>query len=40
MLIHIKREQSHLVGGIAAWKAAGLPTVTLDPGTGVVVDRQ
>ena len=31
---------THLVGGIAAWKAAGLPTVTLDPGTGVVVDRQ
>jgi rhodanese-related sulfurtransferase len=35
--VHI---DTHLVGGIAAWKAAGLPTVTLDPGTGVVVDRR
>jgi rhodanese-related sulfurtransferase len=31
---------THLAGGIAAWKAARLPTVTLDPSTGVVVDRQ
>jgi rhodanese-related sulfurtransferase len=30
---------SHLAGGIAAWKAAGLPTVTLDSGTGQVLDR-
>jgi rhodanese-related sulfurtransferase len=25
---------SHLKGGIQAWKAAGLPTVTVDPATG------
>jgi rhodanese-related sulfurtransferase len=31
---------THLAGGIAAWKQAGLATVTLDPGTGKVVDRQ
>ena len=30
---------SHLAGGIAAWNAAGLPTVTIDSGTGQVLDR-
>lgn len=25
---------SHLRGGIQAWKAAGLPTITTDPATG------
>jgi rhodanese-related sulfurtransferase len=25
---------SHLQGGIQAWKAAGLPTITTDPSTG------
>lgn len=25
---------AHLAGGIGAWKAAGLPTVTIDPETG------
>lgn len=30
---------SHLAGGIMAWKAAGLPTVTLDSDTGSVRDR-
>jgi len=29
---------SHLAGGIMAWKAAGLPTVTLDTETGAVSD--
>lgn len=32
--------RSHLAGGIAAWKAAGLPTVTLDADTGAVRDRR
>lgn len=31
---------SHLAGGIAAWKAAGLPTVTIDSQTGHVLDRR
>ena len=30
---------SHLAGGLMAWKAAGLPTVTLDSDTGSVRDR-
>ena len=29
---------SHLAGGIMAWKAAGLPTVTIDSATGAVRD--
>lgn len=29
---------SHLAGGIAAWKAAGLPTVRLDTESGAVRD--
>ena len=28
--------EHHLRGGIQAWKAAGLPTVSLDPSTGRV----
>jgi rhodanese-related sulfurtransferase len=31
--------RSHMGGGIGAWKAAGLPTVAVDPATGAVVDR-
>ena len=31
---------SHMTGGLAAWKAAKLPTVTLDPSTGGVIDRK
>ena len=31
--------RAHRAGGIGAWKAAGLPTVTVDPATGAVVDR-
>lgn len=27
---------SHMKGGLQAWKAAGLPTVTIDPSTGKV----
>ena len=30
----------HLAGGIAAWKQAGLPTVTLDAATGAVRDAR
>ena len=30
----------HMKGGIMAWKHARFPTITLDPGTGTVVDRQ
>lgn len=29
----------HMAGGIQAWIAAGLPTVTLDPASGGVIDR-
>jgi rhodanese-related sulfurtransferase len=29
---------SHLAGGLGAWRAAGLPSVTLDPNTGAVRD--
>jgi rhodanese-related sulfurtransferase len=31
--------RSHMAGGIGAWKAAGLATVTVDPATCAVVDR-
>ena len=34
------RFDSHLAGGIAAWRAAGLPTVGLDPSTGAVRDAR
>lgn len=30
----------HMKGGILAWKHARLPTVSLDPNTGAVVDRK
>ena len=30
---------SHLKGGIQAWKLAGLPTITVDPSTGQTRDR-
>lgn len=29
---------SHMAGGIAAWRSGGLPTVTLDPASGAVHD--
>jgi len=32
------RQCAHLAGGLAAWRAAGLPTVRIDPATGLVVD--
>jgi rhodanese-related sulfurtransferase len=31
---------AHMSGGIQAWKAAGLPTISLDPASGGVVDRR
>jgi rhodanese-related sulfurtransferase len=31
--------RQHMQGGISAWKAAGLPTVKLEPATGRVLDR-
>ncbi|PWE18498.1 sulfurtransferase [Marinicauda salina] len=31
---------AHMAGGIMAWKQAGLPTVTVDPSTGRVIDPQ
>lgn len=31
---------SHLAGGIAAWRGAGLPTIAFDPATGAVADRR
>jgi rhodanese-related sulfurtransferase len=34
------RFDSHLAGGIAAWRAAGLPTVGFDPNTGAVRDAR
>jgi rhodanese-related sulfurtransferase len=30
--------RSHMAGGIAAWKAVGLPVVSTDPATGTVRD--
>jgi rhodanese-related sulfurtransferase len=30
---------AHLAGGIMAWKAQGLPTVTIDSATGAIRDR-
>lgn len=32
--------RAHMRGGIGAWKAAGLPTVTIDPASGAVRDRR
>ncbi len=34
----LKGDARHLAGGITAWKAAGIKTVTLDPATGAVID--
>lgn len=31
---------AHLAGGLGAWKAAGLPTIEIDPETGNIVDRR
>jgi len=31
---------AHMTGGIMAWKHAHLPTITLDPNTGAIVDRK
>ena len=28
----------HMSGGIGAWRAAGLPTIRIDPATGAVID--
>ncbi len=30
---------AHMAGGIMAWKAAGLPTISVDPATGRTVDH-
>ena len=32
--------RAHMAGGIQAWKAAGLPTIAVDPSTGQVIDRR
>lgn len=32
--------RAHMQGGIGAWKAAGLPTVTIDPASGAVRDKR
>jgi rhodanese-related sulfurtransferase len=29
---------THLAGGLGAWKAAGMPTIRIDPSTGRVID--
>ncbi len=31
---------SHVKGGIKAWKSAGLPTISIDPETGKTRDQQ
>ena len=31
---------THLKGGIMAWKQAGLPTIAVDPSTGQIIDPQ
>lgn len=33
------RTDAHLAGGIMAWKAAGLPTISVNPESGVVTDH-
>jgi rhodanese-related sulfurtransferase len=30
----------HMAGGIQAWIASGLPTITLDPASGGTIDRR
>ena len=32
--------RAQMTGGIMAWKAAGLPTIVIDPGTGKIVDKR
>lgn len=32
--------RAHMDGGIGAWKAAGLPLVSIDPASGAVLDRK
>ncbi|MBL8538378.1 MAG: rhodanese-like domain-containing protein [Hyphomonadaceae bacterium] len=32
--------RAHMRGGIGAWKVAGLPTVTIDPASGMIRDRR
>jgi len=32
--------RAHMRGGIGAWKASGLPTVSIDPTSGAVRDRR
>jgi rhodanese-related sulfurtransferase len=32
--------RAHMRGGIGAWKAAGLPTIAIDPASGAVRDRR
>ncbi len=32
--------RAHMQGGIGAWEAAGLPTVTIDPASGAVRDKR
>lgn len=31
---------AHLAGGLQSWKAAGLPTIAVDPATGRIVERR
>lgn len=31
---------AHVTGGLKAWREAGLPTVSIDPSTGQVVDQR
>ena len=33
------KHSAHLAGGIQAWKAAGLPTIAIDPATGKPRER-
>ena len=32
--------RAQMAGGVMAWKAAGLPTIVIDPVTGKIVDRR
>jgi rhodanese-related sulfurtransferase len=31
---------AHLAGGLRAWKAAGLPTIAIDPATGQPIEKR
>jgi len=33
-------EAAHLAGGLRAWKAAGLPTLAIDPATGQPIEKR